>query len=179
MRNVFLNVVIAILSVGLAASLVYLIIVKCFFGVSGNFETDNDMLYFDLKNGLYAECVQDCYCNKYCGITEQTQPEYTDYIEFSKYYEAAGKYRVYSGMGYRDRADAERLKMDTAKSKMTELRILTDKVDKMMQYDKKPKESAQVTGVEEIIDAETTKASDGKESQENAKGLEDEIDLMK
>lgn len=132
-KHLFLNIVIAILSVVLAVSIVQLIFTKIFFGVSNDYKTDNRMLYFDLEQGWYGEFVKDCYCNKYCGITEETKPEYTDYIEFAKYYETAGKYRVYSEMGYEDRAQEALKQMDEAKAKMTELSALTDKVDKMLQ----------------------------------------------
>lgn len=132
-KHLVLNIIIGILSVVLAAGIVQLIFVKIFFGVSNNYKTDNSMLYYELQQGWYAEFVRDCYCNKYCGITEETKPEYTDYIEFAKYYETAAKYRVYSEMGYEDRAKEALSQMDEAKAKMTELSALTDKVDKMLQ----------------------------------------------
>lgn len=132
MKKILLNTIIAILSVALAVSIAMLIYTAVFYDVSNDFKTDNDMLYFDLRNELYDEFVKDCYYNKYCGITQESNPEYTDYIEFANYFESAGRYRVYSEMGYEERARRQREQMEEAKSKMTELSSVTDKIDKML-----------------------------------------------
>lgn len=92
----------------------------------GSFVQEAEMLSFELDNNDYVSMIRGKYINEYNG-----EKESKSYHALADYVEAASKYKIYDNKGYTDRAKVQKDIMDKARTKMGELKLFADRVDKM------------------------------------------------
>ena len=133
------NLVITVLSVTLAV-MILITVAKFIEGDHYDYVVSSNSLLRTVKNGYYAEAVQDMHANIVSGKTDASDPEYAIPYALSDYFESASYYYAYNKAAenpanssrsseLKKKAELFKNNMDTDRSKTEDLSFIIDEMD--------------------------------------------------